>query len=102
MARRTKFEPGRGYDEADWQDVSNNPPLTTKELAEAKPFAEMLPQFAEAVKGRGKQKAPTKELISLRLNRDAIASFRALGAGWQSKIDEVLTKAAEELPRPKR
>ncbi len=97
MAKLKKYIPGRGYTEADWREVSDNPGFTTEELEQARPFAEVLPQFAAAVKGRGKQKRPTKELISLRLNRDTIASFRALGDGWQTKIDEVLTKAAKEL-----
>jgi uncharacterized protein (DUF4415 family) len=99
MAKPNKYTPGRGYSEADWQEVSDNPALTAKELEAARPFAEVLPQFANAVKGRGKQKLPTKALVSLRLNRDTIASFRALGDGWQTKIDEVLTKAAKEFSK---
>jgi uncharacterized protein (DUF4415 family) len=97
MIKRNKVIAGRGYTEADWQEVSDNPRFTDKELKHARAFAEVLPQFASAVKGRGKQKKPTKELISLRLNRDTIASFRALGDGWQTKIDEVLEQAAKEL-----
>jgi len=97
MIKRTKFTPGRGYTKADWDDVSNNPPLTDAELAQTRPFAEVFPQFAEAVRGRGKQKRPTKQLISLRLNPTTLAAFRAQGPGWQKKIDEVLEKAAKEL-----
>jgi uncharacterized protein (DUF4415 family) len=46
-------------------------------------------------RGRGKQVAPTKELVSLRLNREVLAKFRALGPGWQTRIDEVLSEAAK-------
>ncbi len=96
MVKRKKFTAGRGYSEADWQDV-DSPALTDSELAQAKPFAEILPQFGAALKGRGKQKQPTKELISLRLNRATLAAFRAQGTGWQKKIDDVLTEAAKAL-----
>jgi len=97
MTKRTKFVEGRGYTQADWDDVSDNPPLTKAELRDAKPFAEVFPHFAAATKTRGKQKAPTKELVSLRLNRATLATFRALGPGWQNKIDEVLSKAARDI-----
>jgi uncharacterized protein (DUF4415 family) len=97
MVNRTKFVAGRGYSEADWREVSDNPALTGAELRSMKPFTEVFPQFAAAVKTRGKQKAPTKELVSLRLNRATLASFRALGPGWQNKIDEILAKAAQEF-----
>lgn len=39
---------------------------------------------------RGAQKAPTKELVSLRLSREVLSHFRATGAGWQRRIDEAL------------
>ncbi len=48
-------------------------------------------------RGRGKQVAPTKELVSLRLSREVLAKFRALGPGWQTRIDEVLSEAAKGL-----
>ena len=99
MAKRTNYTGGRGHVKTDSEEVSKTPALTAKEINAARPFAEVLPQFSEAVKSRGKQKTPTKELISLRLNRDTIASFRALGPGWQSEIDKVLTHAAQKLAR---
>jgi uncharacterized protein (DUF4415 family) len=42
---------------------------------------------------RGPQKAPTKEMISIRLSREVLDHFRATGEGWQSRIDETLKKA---------
>ena len=42
---------------------------------------------------RGAQKAPTKELVSLRLSREVLSHFRATGAGWQRRIDETLKAA---------
>ena len=42
-----------------------------------------------------------KQSISLRLDRDVIASFRRSGRGWQSRINAALRKAAK-LPAAKR
>jgi uncharacterized protein (DUF4415 family) len=40
--------------------------------------------------GRGPQRAPTKERITIRLSRDVVARFRATGEGWQTRLDEAL------------
>ena len=39
---------------------------------------------------RGKQKAPTKQRITLRLSPDVLAHFRATGKGWQTRMDAAL------------
>lgn len=39
---------------------------------------------------RGKQTAPTKELISIRLSPDVVSRFRASGSGWQGRVDAAL------------
>ena len=44
-------------------------------------------------RGRPKSDAP-KEALSLRLDPDVIAHYRATGPGWQSRINETLRKAA--------
>jgi uncharacterized protein (DUF4415 family) len=43
---------------------------------------------------RGAQKSPTKQQVTLRLDQDVLAHFRAKGAGWQSRINTSLRKAA--------
>ena len=62
----------------------------------ARPTREIFPEIVEAfekMRGRrGPQKAPTKERIGLRLDRDVVAHFRATGPGWQGRINEVLAK----------
>lgn len=35
-----------------------------------------------------------KQPVSLRLDKDVLAHFRATGPGWQSRINEALRKAA--------
>ena len=41
---------------------------------------------------RGRQKTPTKKLVSLRLSPEVIDHFRSTGPGWQTRIDETLAK----------
>ena len=45
---------------------------------------------------RGKQKRPTKVLVSLRLERDVVERLRASGPGWQSRVNDMLRKAVME------
>jgi uncharacterized protein (DUF4415 family) len=44
---------------------------------------------------RGKQVAPTKKLVSLRLSAGVLEYFRATGPGWQTRIDERLKRAVK-------
>ena len=86
----------RGFTDADLRDVSDNPEWTAQELRDARPFAEMFPDLAASIRrGRGKQKSPTKEQVTMRLTRSTLDVFRADGPGWQAKIDRELTRIAE-------
>ena len=74
---------------------AENPEWTPKEIRNAQPLLEVLPaDTAAAVRRyrgqRGRQKAPTKELISLRLDRDVVAAYRSSGPGWQARANEAL------------
>jgi hypothetical protein len=42
---------------------------------------------------RGPQKAPTKEMITLRLDREVLAACRVTGPGWQSRMNDTLKAA---------
>jgi uncharacterized protein (DUF4415 family) len=47
---------------------------------------------------RGRPKGSgTKELVSLRLDKKALATFRATGPGWQVRINETVARAAKRL-----
>jgi uncharacterized protein (DUF4415 family) len=73
----------------------DNPPLTAETIARMRPVAEARPELLALVRrARGPQKAPTKQLVSLRLDPDIIAHFRKRGAGWQRRINDTLRKAA--------
>jgi len=51
---------------------------------------------------RGPQKAPTKVAVSIRLDREVVAYYRATGAGWQTRINEELARAIVRHGRGKR
>jgi len=100
MARKNSpgYVPNPDYSQKDWNDVSDNPEWTAADFAKARPFSEVFPEMAAAIKrARGRQKAPTKELTAIRLTRSTLDAFRATGPGWQGRIDAILKKAAENL-----
>jgi uncharacterized protein (DUF4415 family) len=93
-ARKTTTDPR--YTQSDIDEVSDSPEITAEEMARARPFSEVFPELAESAKRvRGKQKAPTKQLVSLRLDREVIDAFKSKGAGWQSLINETLKNAVK-------
>ena len=74
---------------------AENPEWTEKDFRRARPALEVLPEeFVDAIRRyrgqRGPQKAPTKELISLRVDRDVAAAYRASGPGWQARANDAL------------
>jgi len=70
--------------------------LTAEDFAAMRPTAEVLPELAKFWRKRGKrgpQKTPTKQQVTLRLDRDVVDRFRATGPGWQRRMNDVLRKA---------
>ena len=45
---------------------------------------------------RGRQKAATKQLVSLRLSQEVLEYFKATGPGWQTRIDESLKEVSKQ------
>lgn len=87
------FEPGHGYTQEDWDEVGDNPEITLEQAAQARPLVEVMPELVAAMKrGRGNPRAPTKDLVSLRLDKDVLATLRASGPGWQGRANEMLRK----------
>jgi len=39
---------------------------------------------------RGRQKKPTKVLVTMRFSREVLDYFKASGDGWQTRINEIL------------
>jgi uncharacterized protein (DUF4415 family) len=73
----------------------DNPELTAEDFARMRPVRETHPELVEdwLRRKRGAQKAPTKVLVSLRLERDVLDKLRASGRGWQSRANDMLRKA---------
>jgi uncharacterized protein (DUF4415 family) len=51
-------------------------------------------RIGDTVVRRGRPPGSTKTQVSLRLDDDVIAAFRAQGPGWQSRMNEALRKSA--------
>lgn len=77
----------RPYTPADMRAVTDNPEWTKEDFAKAKRFDEAFPDLARTIRRRGKQKAPTKTPVSLRLDVDVVRAYKATGEGWQSRIN---------------
>lgn len=85
----------------DWSDV-DSPPLTDRALASMKPLRQVLPALAEYAEKRkrgqrGPQKAPKKQPVTIRLDRDILDTYKATGPGWQSRMNAALRRAARSL-----
>lgn len=89
------------FTKADLATVSDNPEWTKEDFAKAKTFSETFPDLARTIRRRGPQKEPKKQPVSLRLSPDVLKYYRALGAGWQSQIDEDLRKVANRAKKRK-
>ena len=79
----------------DSPDFDENPEWTEEDFARARPASEVHPPHVVAalVRKRGPQTAPVKQQVTLRLDDDILAKFRATGRGWQSRINAALREA---------
>jgi uncharacterized protein (DUF4415 family) len=93
MNKKTK-----GFTAADMKVVSEKHEWTAEDFRNARRGRDVLPKrFFEALetrRARGPQKAPTKKLVSLRLDPDVLEKFKEGGDGWQSRMNDALRKAA--------
>lgn len=63
-------------------------------FADARPAREVIPHIVErARRTRGKQRSPTKQRITIRLDADIVARFRNSGPGWQTRLNDTLRQA---------
>jgi uncharacterized protein (DUF4415 family) len=75
-----------------------NPEWTEEDFKRARPASEVLPPelyarlTARRPGQRGAQKAPTKVAVTLRLDPEVVAAFKADGPGWQTRINQALKK----------
>lgn len=74
----------------------DNPPLDEERAKRMRPAIEVHPDLVARYRaGRGPQKSPTKQLVSVRLDADVLEHFRTTGPGWQARINAALRKAAK-------
>ncbi|KNY24156.1 BrnA antitoxin family protein [Methylobacterium sp. ARG-1] len=79
-------------------DDPDNPEISDAQARQARPFAEAFPDLAATLRrSRGPQKAPTKQLVSLRLDSEVVKAFKATGPGWQTRMNDALRAAARDL-----
>lgn len=71
----------------------DSPELTGADFLRAQTAQEVVPALANARRVRGPQKAPTKTLVSMRLDPDLVARLKADGPGWQGRANELLRQA---------
>lgn len=95
MTGKPTFEPGRGYDKEDWDEVSDHAEATDEELAQARPFAEVFPELMESIRrARGRPKTGNAlQAVTLRLDPDTVARFKAEGPDWRARMSEVLRRS---------
>jgi uncharacterized protein (DUF4415 family) len=85
-----------------------NPEWTDADFARARPASEVLPpelydSLAKRKPGqRGAGKKPTKIALTIRIDPNVVARFKAQGPGWQTRMGEILTKAAPKQAAGKR
>jgi uncharacterized protein (DUF4415 family) len=87
--------PGESLDDFEKRVGDDAPEWTEEDFRRARPiddFPDLKAALERARGQRGPQKAPTKERISLRLDRDIVESYRAGGPGWQTRINDDLAR----------
>ncbi len=76
-----------GPDAPEWSDDN---------WSRARPAVEVDPELvAYSRRTRGKQKAPTKVPVYIRLDADIVAHFRQGGRGWQTRLNDALRTSLE-------
>ena len=74
----------------------DNPEWTAADLKHARPAREVVPHIVDAyLRRRGRPPAgdAPKVQVTLRLDQKVIAFFKGTGEGWQTRINDTLTKA---------
>lgn len=74
----------------------DNPEWTAADFKRARPAREVVPHIVDAYlrrRGRPPLGEAPKVQVTLRLDPAVIAHFKAAGEGWQTRINDALSKA---------
>ena len=70
-------------------------------FAKARPAAEVQPQVVQRhQRVRGSRRRRAKERVTIRLDADIAAHFRATGRGWQTRLNDALRDAVARAAVP--
>lgn len=92
VARRKEIEPEYGTPD------DESPLWTDEDFAKAVPFPALAKKMGWKIPGRPKAEV-TKQPVSLRLDPEIVAYFKAGGPGWQTRINEVLGRHVKAARR---
>lgn len=74
----------------DWDSV-DSPEWTKEDFRRARPAREVVPDIVAAyLRTRSTKPQNNKVPISIRLSPEVIAHLRAMGSGWQTRLDNAL------------
>ena len=77
----------------------DNPAWTAKDFRQARPAHDVVPNLVAAYeRTRGRPIGRKKEVISLSVDKDVLAALRASGAGWQTRVNDLLKAAVGVAP----
>lgn len=74
--------------DTNWIDPDDAPELDDEWFAKAEV------RIGDQVIRKGRPRGSTKQAVSLRLDEEVIAYFRKSGPGWQTRMNDMLRKAA--------
>ncbi|GJE62129.1 BrnA antitoxin family protein [Methylobacterium trifolii] len=106
MTLAPKRRPVRRLSDAEEAEVQagiaadpDNPELTDAQLAEMRPAEDALPAgLYRALTKRGRPKSENKRVqVTLRMDPGVIEAFKSGGPGWQTRMNEVLERAARKI-----
>ncbi|WP_333609462.1 BrnA antitoxin family protein [Arsukibacterium sp.] len=68
----------------------DNPEWTTADIENSLSIEHLPSSLKTILRGRGPQKEPVKQLVSVRYSPQVVSSFKSTGKGWQTRMDKAL------------